>query len=62
MPIDLKETVVSTGGAFRGTRAQVPDYLQRAIAESAQRGKDDARTNNNSESTTQKNPHEQKSK
>ena len=44
MPIHLKETVVSTGAAFRGTRAQVPDYVQRAITESAQRGKDDART------------------
>ena len=44
MPIRLKETVVSTGSAFRGTRARVPDYVQRAIAESAQRGKDAART------------------
>ena len=43
MPIHLKETVVSTGAAFRGTRAQVPDYVQQAITESVQRGKDDAR-------------------
>ena len=42
MPIDLKETVVSTGGQFRGTRAPVPDYLVEAIADSVKRGKADA--------------------
>jgi len=43
MPIVLEETVVSTGGQFHGTRAQVPDYLRQAIAESVERAKEDAR-------------------
>lgn len=44
MPITLKERVVSQpGDAIHRTRAEVPEYLKRAIAESVQQGKADAR-------------------
>jgi hypothetical protein len=40
----LKEVIIqTTGGAIRRTRADVPDYLKRAISDSVERGKHDAR-------------------
>ena len=39
----LKEVVITSGNAIRRTRSEVPDYLQRAISESVERGKHDAR-------------------
>ena len=44
MAMDLKEIVISSPGeAVQLTRTEVPDYVQRAIAESVERGKRDAR-------------------
>ena len=41
----LKEEVVSApGAAIHMTRTDVPEYLKRAIAASVERGKNDART------------------
>ena len=46
MPLTLKkDEISSSGGAIRRTRSDVPDYLKRAISESVERGKQDARRN-----------------
>jgi hypothetical protein len=46
MPMNLKKVVISSSGdTIVRTRSEVPEYLQRAIAESLERGKHDARQN-----------------
>ena len=40
----LKEVVIeTTGDAIRRTKTEVPEYLQRAISESVERGRNDAK-------------------
>jgi hypothetical protein len=46
MPLSLKKVVISSSGdTIRRTRSEVPEYIQRAISESLERGEHDARQN-----------------
>ena len=46
MPLSLKKVVISSSGdTIRRTRSEVPDYIQRAISDSLERGQHDARQN-----------------
>lgn len=46
MSLNLKKVVTSTpDGTIRRTRSEVPEYIQKAISDSLERGKHDARAN-----------------
>jgi hypothetical protein len=54
MPLDLKEVVISAPNApIRRTQADVPEYIQRAIADSLDRGKRDAQVSKSTGSEPQ---------